>query len=184
MLLPPVRLPAAGDTGAVWCDGGLWATSPVLVALAEALAISPQERPVEILSVGTCPMPVPAAVLARPPGSGIGLWIRGLRALQVTGDAQARAAVDLAQRLIPELRRPVRLVRLRDPEPTDAEAANVRLDTATSAAFETMERLALRGTELNGGSVGATSADQAWLAALLSAIAATGPPVPEATGIL
>ncbi len=70
---------------------------------------------------------------------GIGLWIRGLRALQVAGDAQARAAVDFARRVVPQLRRDVRLVRLRDPEPTDEEATVVRLDNAGPAAFEAME---------------------------------------------
>jgi hypothetical protein len=167
MLLPPMRPPVVCDEGAYWCDGGLWATSPVEVALAEALAMTADDRPIEMLSVGTCAMPVPAAVLARLPGTGIGLWIRGLRALQVTGDAQAAAAVETVRRLVPQLRRPVRFVRLRDPEPTDAEASIVRLDHSTPAALEVMERLARRGAELNGATGDGTGTDRDWLRVLL-----------------
>jgi uncharacterized protein len=169
MLLPPLPLPAAGDEGARWCDGGLWATSPVLVALAESLAIAPAECPIEIVSVGTCAMPVPASVIARPPGRGIGLWIRGLRAVQVTGDAQGRGAVDLARRLVPELRRNVRLVRLREPEPTDEEAAEVRLDNGSPRALGAMERLARAAVELNGLAADDAASDGACLAAMLAA---------------
>ena len=169
MLLPPLRLPAAGIEGAYWCDGGLWATSPVLVALAEALAIAPAECPIEILSVGTCAMPVPAAVIARPPGRGIGLWIRGLRAVQVTGDAQADGAVDLARRLVPELRRTVRLIRLREPDPTDEDAAEVRLDNGSPRAFAAMERLALAAIALNGPDTGDPASDRACVAATFRA---------------
>jgi len=175
MLLPPMRLPLVGDEGALWCDGGLWATSPVEVALAEAFAMAPDDRPIEMLSVGTCAMPVPAAVIARLPGTGIGLWIRGLRALQVTGDAQAAAAVEAVRRLVPQLRRPVRFVRLRDPEPTDAEASIVRLDHSTPAAFEVMERLARRGAEINGAPGDFTGADRSWLSALLRPAAVERP---------
>jgi predicted acylesterase/phospholipase RssA len=175
MLLPPMRLPVVGEEGALWCDGGLWATSPVAVALAEAFAMTPDDRPIEVLSVGTCAMPVPAAVLARLPGTGIGLWIRGLRALQVTGDAQAAAAVEMVRGLVPQLRRPVRFLRLRDPEPTDAEASIVRLDHASPAAFEVMEGLARRGAELNGATGDLTDADRGWLSALLRPAAAVKP---------
>jgi len=182
MLLPPIRFPHAGGDGALWCDGGLWATSPVGVAIDEALAVAPEERPVEILSVGTCAMRVPASVLADPPGTGIGLWIRGLRALQIAGDAQALAAVDFARRLVPQLRRPVRLVRLRDPEPSDAEAAIVRLDNARSAAFDAMERLAQRAAALNLPGAGETTPDQAWLEALLREGRGTAGVVPEGGG--
>jgi predicted acylesterase/phospholipase RssA len=168
MLLPPIRLPQADKNDALWCDGGLWATSPVAVAIDEALAVASEERPIEILSVGTCAMRVPGNALADVPVRGIGLWIRGLRALQVAGDAQARAAVDFARRVVPQLRRDVRLVRLRDPEPTDEEATVVRLDNARPAAFEAMEGLARRGAALNRASAGELSPpDLAWLDALL-----------------
>ncbi|HEX6976452.1 MAG TPA: patatin-like phospholipase family protein, partial [Vicinamibacterales bacterium] len=63
MLLPPVRLDVPGGGSAEWCDGGLWATSPVLVALAEALGIAPRGTPIEILSVGTAGTPLPRAAL-------------------------------------------------------------------------------------------------------------------------
>ena len=65
MLLPPIRLPRRGGDDTLCCDGGLWATSPVGTAIGEALAVAAVERPVEILSIGTCAMRVPSAALAR-----------------------------------------------------------------------------------------------------------------------
>ena len=141
MLLPPIRLPRRGGDDTLCCDGGLWATSPVGPAIGEALAVAAVERPVEILSIGTCAMRVPSTALGGSSGTGIGLWIRGLRALQVAGDAQATAAVDFARQLVLHLQRPVRLVRLRDPEATDSEATIVRLDNARGAIFEAIEAL-------------------------------------------
>lgn len=174
MLLPPVRLSCSGRDDRVLCDGGLWATNPVGTAIDEALAVCAAERPVEILSVGTCPMRVPRSALDGAAGTGIGLWIRGLRALQIAGDAQAVAAVDLAGRLVRHLRRPVRLVRPLDPVPTDAEAKTVRLDHARDAAFDAMEALAQRGAALNHVDAAGSGPDQAWLAALLREVAAMG----------
>jgi uncharacterized protein len=167
MLLPPIRLPQTGRDDALWCDGGLWATSPVEVAIDEALAVAADERPVEILSIGTCAMPVPSPALGGSSGTGIGMWIRGLRALQAAGDAQAMAAVDFARHLVPHLRRPVRLVRLRDSEPTDSEATVVRLDNARPAAFEAMEALARRSASLNRVDAVESGPDQVWLHALM-----------------
>jgi hypothetical protein len=178
MLLPPFRFPRADRNAALWCDGGLWATCPVAVAIDKALAIAPDERPIEILSVGTCAMRVPEVVLADAARQGLGLWIRGLRALQVAGDAQALAAVDFAQRLVPQLRRDVRFVRLRDPEPGEAEATVVRLDNAGPAAFEAMEELARRGAALNLAGTGESGADLTWLGALLRECAVEHIPAP------
>jgi predicted acylesterase/phospholipase RssA len=179
MLMPPVRVPGAGVPAAWWCDGGLWAASPVLVALEEALATAPAGRTIEIVSVGTCAMPVPAAVAAHPPGTGIGLWIRGLRAVQVSSDAQSIAIVDFARRLAPELRRTVRIVRLSDPLPNDEEAGLVRLDNAKPDAFAAMERLALAGASLNGAEAADAAPEAARVAALLHAVVA-GPVVADA----
>jgi hypothetical protein len=175
MLLPPLRLPAAGIAGAYWCDGGLWATSPVWVALAEALAMAPAECPIEILSVGTSAMPIPASVVARPPGHGIGLWIRGLRAVQVTGDTQARGAVELARRLLPELRRDVRLIRLRESEPTDEDATVVRLDSCSPRAVAAMQRLARDAVALNSPIDCDSASDQARTASIVRAAVEANP---------
>lgn len=176
MLLPPPRLAVGGQAERLLCDGALWAASPVLFALGEALACAPADRDIEILSVGTCPMPVPSSVVARPPGTGIGLWIRGLRALQVAADAQALASVDFVQRLLPALNRTVRLLRLGDGMPSDADAARVRLDRATPDAFAAMERLAQASAGATDRVDGIAGARSAYFAALLRAAAARSVP--------
>ena len=41
----------------VFTDGGLWANNPVMVAMADALAMAGDGQQVEIFSLGTCPRP-------------------------------------------------------------------------------------------------------------------------------
>jgi hypothetical protein len=176
MLLPPARLSIGGQAERLLCDGGLWAASPVLFALGEALACAPADRDIEILSAGTCPMPLPSSVVARPPGTGIGLWIRGLRALQVAADAQALASVDFVHWLLPALGRTVRLLRLGDAAPSDADAVRVRLDRATPDAFAAMERLAQASADATHPVEGVAQAQTAYFAALLRAAAARSVP--------
>jgi len=36
-------------------DGGLWANSPILVALTEAISCSKENQKIEIISISTCP---------------------------------------------------------------------------------------------------------------------------------
>ena len=78
-------------------------------------------------------------------------------------------AVELAQRLVPELRRSVRLIRLREPDPTDEDAAEMRLDNASPRAIAAMERLALAAVALNGPDAGGPASDLACVAATLRA---------------
>jgi hypothetical protein len=175
MLLPPERLDRADLADSLWCDGGLWATSPLAVALEQALARAASGQAIELLSLGTCAMPVPAAVIARLPGTGIGLWIRALRAVQVSADAQARAIVVHVEALAPHLRRPVDVLRVLDPAATDAEAAEVRLDNPSPAAWSAMDALAERATVQNlDDDAGAPPGHAARLRTLLEDVVASG----------
>jgi predicted acylesterase/phospholipase RssA len=147
ILLPPVRIGPAGAE--VWCDGGIWANNPIGVGLAEALAMSP-ERPIEIVSVGTCVVPLGSAV-ARTRTKGLGFWTRGVRALQLAADAQAQASVDLVQSLVPHLRRAVRILRVSDATLGEVEASVLRLDNPSNTAFDAMDGLAERTVLTDAG---------------------------------
>jgi len=46
-----------GEEKQIFADGGLWANNPIMVAMTDALAIAPSDRPIEIYSLGTCPRP-------------------------------------------------------------------------------------------------------------------------------
>ena len=47
----------SGGPRQIFADGGLWANNPIIVGLVDALTIATPDRPIEILSLGTCPRP-------------------------------------------------------------------------------------------------------------------------------
>jgi hypothetical protein len=147
-VLPPAAVPGAAAPE-VLCDGGLWASNPVLVALAEAERIAAPGREVQVLSVGTCPSAGREHHFEQRPLKGIGFWIDGLRLMHASLDAQSIATSALAARLGPLLKRTTRIVRLQDPELTPREAECLRLDNAAPEAFELMERLAAQAADAN-----------------------------------
>ena len=59
ILFPVAHLPDSKQGGKYddFVDGGLWAHSPVLIALTESLSCSGEHQNIEIVSVGTCPPP-------------------------------------------------------------------------------------------------------------------------------
>ena len=131
-----------------FCDGGVWASSPLCVALLEAIELA-GARSVEMVSIGTCPVPLGVGV-TRERSDGLGFWTRGVRALQVAADAQTNATVALVQSLVPHLRTPVRFLRWQDPVPDARVARTLRLDNAVPAAFDAMDALAEEAVAQNG----------------------------------
>ena len=95
----------------VFADGGLWANNPVMVALVEALQMAPIGRPIEIFSLGTCPLPageqVPVGGLHR----GFPGWQFGSKAASLSIAAQEFAFDNMARMLASRLGRPCSLVR-------------------------------------------------------------------------
>ncbi|MEM9284045.1 MAG: CBASS cGAMP-activated phospholipase [Verrucomicrobiota bacterium] len=143
----PVYLPLAecyGDTEGEkgrYADGGLWANNPIVLGLTEALAIAEQGQPIRVLSLGTCPPPSgdESTELQR----GLLDWKAGAAALELSMNAQARAAVFQADHLAKQLRRhgaDVQVVRCDESPPSKDMAKLIGLDQATLPATEALIR--------------------------------------------
>lgn len=141
----PVFLPLAESNGeiggqrTVYADGGLWANNPVLIGLAEALAIATREQPIRILSLGTCPPPNGESVshLQR----GLLDWKVGAAALELSMNAQAAAANEQVNHLVRALRRhgtDVEIYRCHETPPSKSMASLVGLDRANPDSLKAL----------------------------------------------
>jgi hypothetical protein len=152
IFLPLHSMQTGGDSerGKQYVDGGLWANNPTLIALLEALEICDKteqaqdaKRPIEILSIGTCAVPVgnpPSVDLAH----GIAAWKFGVKTTGLAMNAQSSGVECMSQLLaqrITELGRPVTIVRINDPPISQAQAAYLQLDLATPEAIQLLKQL-------------------------------------------
>jgi hypothetical protein len=152
IFLPLHSMQTGGDIerGKQYADGGLWANNPTLIALLEALEICSKtekpegaKQPIEILSVGTCAVPVgdpPSVDLAR----GIAAWQFGVKTTGLAMNAQSAGAEYMScllARRITELGRPVKIIRIDDPPISQEQAAYLQLDLATPEAIQLLKQL-------------------------------------------
>ncbi len=132
----------------VFADGGLWANNPVMVALVEALQMAPIGRPIEIFSLGTCPLPageqVPVGGLHR----GFPGWQFGSKAASLSIAAQEFAFDNMARMLASRLGRPCSLVRF----PRQAFPASLMpylsLDETRTVAVDALVNQALSDAQM------------------------------------
>jgi uncharacterized protein len=145
----PVFLPLArvaeraGAEPDVYADGGLWMNNPTIVALLEALAMTPPEQEIQILSVGTCPAPAGGNPAAIQLGRGLAGWKVGSKALELSMNAQAAAAHELVGRIVAQfgkLGRRISYVRCAETIPSPAQAKDLSLDNASSDARALLAR--------------------------------------------
>ena len=147
----PIQLPlhkfpqAPGqDKDETFIDGGLWANSPVLVGLVEALTLAPG-RPIRILSVGTCDEPSGDPSVLADQNWGISRWKGGMGILEASLSAQAVGHLHITKLLIKALNdkgHDIRLLRLKEaPKAADYYSA-IGLDRADERALTTLRTLA------------------------------------------
>src|SRR5690606_27567681 len=82
LFLPLVDIGVPGVPGQsfTYADGGLWANNPVLVGLVEALElVGTTGRPIEILSIGTCPAPEGEVIMPGHENLGFVQWRAGTK---------------------------------------------------------------------------------------------------------
>jgi len=107
--IPKPSDPSCSD---VFCDGGLWANNPVLVALTEALKmVGNQDDEIEIFCLGSCGKPEGTVIAAKEVNRGLFEWKFGGEAAVVSLAAQEFAFDMMAKFLIPHLNKKVRIVR-------------------------------------------------------------------------
>jgi hypothetical protein len=110
----------------------------VLVALIEALAISPSDRPIEIFSLGTCPRPEGDVIARNDTDWSLMRWKFGGRAAQLGIAAQEFAFDQMARMLSKHIDRGCKVVRF----PSKAVPASVLqyldLDDARDEAIDVL----------------------------------------------
>lgn len=146
IIFPIATIPDPEDNAITECfvDGGLWANNPVLVALVEAIVVTDHERPIEIVSIGTCPPPSGEVVSFTGAKRGLLDWRVGIRALELSMDAQASANIFISGFLAKELSksgRSINIMRLQQSSPSSEQSVLLSLDNASAEATSTLVQL-------------------------------------------
>ena len=121
-------------------DGGLWANSPVLIALMEALKLH-KGRPIEIVVVGSTGLAGDIVVKPGEENWGLMDWTMNSRLLELAMEAQSQGHYQMARALVPHLKvkpAPV-IIRLPYSFPSSEKASLFGLDQARPKALEAMQ---------------------------------------------
>jgi uncharacterized protein len=147
----PIMLPIASinnphtkNQTSHFVDGGLWANNPVLVGLIEALHITNLDQAIEIVSIGTCPPPSGGTLLPKEIKRGIFGWNFGIKALELSMDAQASGHQFMAKFLVEHLRkcnRKIKLLRFEQSAPSSDQATHLGMDNPSERACSTLIEL-------------------------------------------
>lgn len=97
--------------GRVFVDGGLWANSPVLVGLIDALTITDEDDNIEIYCLGTCSRPAGEQISESEIHRSIPEWKFGGGAVALSLDAQEFAFHNMARLLTPHLKRNCKIIK-------------------------------------------------------------------------
>lgn len=135
-------LAAVDNPGAVghqvFADGGLFANTPILIGLIDALQMTQSGQRIEIFGLGNCKRPEGDFIGKPDVHLGLGDWKFGGRAVSLSLDAQEDAAWNMARLLCKHVDRQVNLVRF----PQGVVAANLLeyldLDETRPAAAEAL----------------------------------------------
>ncbi|WP_377894795.1 CBASS cGAMP-activated phospholipase [Alteromonas sp. R78001] len=130
-------------------DGGLWANNPIMVALVEALTFAPDDSPIEIISISTCPPFKAPPLNSNDAHRGIKDWKAGLGMMEIGLDAQSSAYSYMAKALTDNLGDRVKYVRLSDPLVDENISHQLTLDNPSPSAIEALVKLASRAVDLN-----------------------------------
>lgn len=136
----------------VFVDGGLWANSPVLVGLVEALELAGEGQAVEVYCLGTCPPPEGDLIEAGDVDRGLFGWLLGGAVINVSLRAQEYANHNMAQFLSVHVRRqctvirfpqgtvPANLMQYFDLDETRPKALQAMGEQANNDVSETLRR--------------------------------------------
>jgi predicted acylesterase/phospholipase RssA len=128
--------------GRPFADGGLVANNPLLMGAIEAMEMTPGEndRPIEIVSVGTCPPPVGDHATEETRHWGFQQWQVVRRFSETVLDAQVSTHIYTMRFLLNHLNRRITIFRLHQSEPNNDEAPKLGLDRADAEALAILRR--------------------------------------------
>lgn len=110
--LAAIEKPNDNECYDVFCDGGLWANNPVIVALVEALKmVGDRDEEIELYCLGSCGKPEGQLIDKKDVHRGLFEWKLGGEAASVSIAAQEYAFDMIAKFLLPHLKKTVRIVR-------------------------------------------------------------------------
>lgn len=130
-------------------DGGLWANNPIMVALVEALSFAPEEAPIEIISVSTCPPFKAPRVDSTSCNRGLLGWSGGIGMMEMALDSQSGAYDYMAKALSTSLAGRVKYVRLSDPPVSTEIASELRMDNPSEKNISALVGLAHQAIDMN-----------------------------------
>jgi len=151
-----VRHPS-GEGYNVFADGGLWANTPILVALIDALEMTEVDDEIEIFSIGTCPRPAGEQINPDTINRGYLEWRFGADAAATSIDAQEFAFTNMARLITRHLKQRCEIVRFPqdavpselskylDLDETSADAMNALMSVARADANMTNSKCGIAG---------------------------------------
>lgn len=134
---------ASGEGFRVFADGGLWANNPVLVGILDALRTAPEDKQIQVFSLGTCPKPAGEEIAKSAVHRGLAEWRFGADAAVASIDAQESAYDYMAKMLVEHLRRPCEIVRFPREKIPGALLRHLGLDNTSSEASQALVNQAL-----------------------------------------
>lgn len=141
-----IDYPDGGMTHNVFVDGGLWANNPVVVGLIEALDVAAPSQPIEVFSLGTCPLPAGEQIARSDVHRGLPGWKFGGDAASLAIDAQQFAydhmAKKLASQITTTMGRNCKVVRFPSEKVPAALIPYLGLDDTRTEAVEALIRQA------------------------------------------
>jgi hypothetical protein len=172
--LAAIETPAASGGYNVFADGGLWANNPVLVALVEALTISPPDRAIEIFALGTCPRPEGDVIDRHDTDWNLMRWKFGGRAAQLGIAAQEFAFDQMARMLAGHINRMCKVVRFPSKPVPASVMEYLDLDDAREKAIDVLVNQAHADAHMtNSVCSDPASADGKLICALFEGLPAT-----------
>lgn len=131
----------------VFADGGLYANSPIMVGLIDALQVAHEDQEIEIFSLGTCKKPegqqIPRSKLHR----GLKEWKFGAEAASLAIDVQDEFQSEIARLLCPHLKHWVKLISFPRTESTVHTMQYLDLDETSDNAAEAL--ISQAGADIN-----------------------------------
>ena len=145
-----------GDPGnyTVFADGGMWANSPVLVALIEALGMTDGKRAIEIYCLGTCPLPAGEQISKDAVHRGLLQWRFGANAASLSVDIQEFAFDRMARMLARHVACECTIIRFPRDEVPAAMMQYLDLDETRPEAADSLIQLAKSDANMTNSKCG------------------------------